>query len=414
MKYIIILGDGMADRPVASLGQRTPLQAARKPRMDQLARQGTTGLVKTIPDHLAPGSDTANMSVMGFDPQRFYTGRSPLEAISMSIDLRPGDVAFRTNLVTLSTEPDYASRTLLDYSADEITSEEAARLIDVLNDHFADDKFHFYAGKSYRHCLIWKQGQTAMHLVPPHDILTRVIGEYLPSGEGSGRLLAMMQESAIFLPAHPVNQDRMRRKLNPANAIWIWGQGTRPTLPVLSESYGLRGSVISAVDLIQGLGICLGLRVVEVPGATGNIHTNFRGKAEYAIREFERGQDYVYLHVEAPDECGHRAEVANKVAAIERIDEDIVAPVWDYLEQRRKATGEDYRILLLPDHPTRFPSEPIRPTRCPLPPTAATGFSGAARRPMTKTAAGNPPFFIKEGHTLFGRFVRGQIDGETG
>ena len=351
MKYIVFLGDGMADLPVEALGHRTPLQVAHKPNMDRIARTGLAGMVKTVPDGLAPGSDTANMSVMGYDPQLYYTGRSPLEAISMSIEMEPGDVAFRTNLVTLTTESDYSQRTMIDYSSDEIGTDEAARLIETVNDHFATDDLRFYPGKSYRHCLIWKNGATAMKLVPPHDILTQAITNYLPSGDGADRLLEMMQKSAEFLPGHPVNKARSKRDLRQANSIWIWGQGTRPALPVLSEQYGIRGSVISAVDLINGLGLCAGLRVVEVPGVTGNIHTNFRGKAEHAIMEFERGQDYVYLHVEAPDESGHRAEVENKVKSIELIDRDIIGPVWDYLEKKK---AENWRGL--------SPARPARPS----------------------------------------------------
>ena len=410
MKYIVFLGDGMADLPVEALGQRTPLQVAHKPNMDKIAHQGLAGLVKTVPDGLAPGSDTANMSVMGFDPQLYYTGRSPLEAVSMSIEMEPGDVAFRTNLVTLTTEDDYSQRTMIDYSADEIGSDEAARLIEVVNDHFATDDLRFYPGKSYRHCLIWKNGATEMKLVPPHDILTRKITDYLPSGEGGERLLQMMQQSAAFLPGHPVNKARTKRDLNQANSIWIWGQGTRPALPILSEQYGIRGSVISAVDLINGLGICAGLRVVEVPGVTGNIHTNFHGKAEHAIMEFERGQDYVYLHVEAPDECGHRAEIENKVKSIELIDRDIVGPVWDYLEKKKQETGEDYRLLVLPDHPT--PLSLRTHTNAPVPFAAysSDGTFKAGTASYDEVSCEASGVFVEVGHTLFGKFIAGKID----
>ncbi len=352
MKYIIFLGDGMADLPVPQLNGQTPLMVADKPHMDRIARSGLAGLVSTVPAGLAPGSDTANMAVMGYDPKVYYTGRSPLEAISMSIDLQPGDIAFRCNLVTLSEADCFSDRVMLDYSSDEIGSDEAARLIEQLNTAFADDEIRFYPGKSYRHCMVWKKGPLESGLVPPHDILTRQIGDYLPTGAGADRLLNMMKESSRFLAEHPVNKARVRRYLKPANTAWIWGQGTLPQLPVLADRYQIKGSVISAVDLVNGLGICAGLHVVDVPGATGNIHTNFEGKAEAAIHEFSRGQDYVYLHVEAPDECGHRAEVENKVKSIELIDQHIVGPVWEYLERQRQETGEDYRLLLLPDHPT--------------------------------------------------------------
>ena len=352
MKYIIFLGDGMADLPVPQLSGRTPLMAASKPHMDRIAQQGLAGLVTTVPAGLAPGSDTANMSVMGYDPKKYYTGRSPLEAISMSIDMQPGDVAFRCNLVTLSDDPDFMKKTMIDYSSDEIGSDEAARLIEVLNQQFADEAIRFYPGKSYRHCMIWKNGPLDLGLVPPHDILTQPIGDYLPVGTQAARITDLMKQSNTLLPDHPVNKARVKRRLKPGNTAWIWGQGTRPELPILADRYQVRGSVISAVDLVNGLGICAGLHVVDVPGATGNIHTNFEGKAQAAIDEFRRGQDYVYLHVEAPDECGHRAEIANKVKSIELIDHFIVGPVWDYLERQRKKTGEDYRVMVLPDHPT--------------------------------------------------------------
>lgn len=406
MKYIIFLGDGMSDLPVPQLGDRTPLMVAVKPNMDRLARQGFAGLVSTVPAGLAPGSDTANMSVMGYDPKRYYTGRSPLEAISMSIEMEAGDVAFRCNLVTLSEAAEYADRIMLDYSADEISSDEAARLIEIVNARFASESIRFYPGKSYRHCMIWKNGPLELGLVPPHDILTRRIGEHLPTGQGAELLLDMMSASAGFLPGHPVNKARSKRQLNQANSIWIWGQGTRPDLPDLSEVYHLKGSVISAVDLVNGLGICAGLRVVDVPGATGNIHTNFQGKAEAAVAEFERGQDYVYLHVEAPDECGHRAEIENKVRSIELIDQKIIGPVWQYLESHRQTVGEDYRILVLPDHPTPLAlrthtSDPV--------PFACFGSDQREHLPAAaydEESCRQTGYYLEEGHELFARFVR--------
>lgn len=362
MKYVVFLGDGMADLPIRELNHRTPLMAANKPNMDRMAAEGLAGIARTVPPGLKPGSDTANMAVMGYDPKRYYTGRSPLEAIGMSINMRKNDVAFRCNLVTLSEDvalhehekplDRFSRRIMMDHSADEIGSDEAARLIESLNDHFSDRDLRFYPGKSYRHCLIWKDAETDMILTPPHDILTQCIRNYLPRGHGSERLLNMMVDSSFFLPDHPVNQARIHRRLNPGNAIWIWGQGTRPNLPDLSSIYQLRGSVISAVDLVRGIGICAGYDIVDVPGATGTFHTNYDGKAEAAIHELSRGQNYIYIHVEAPDECGHRAEINNKVRSIERIDEQIIGPVWDYLEAQRLATGEPYRLLVLPDHPT--------------------------------------------------------------
>ncbi|HBP38604.1 MAG TPA: cofactor-independent phosphoglycerate mutase [Clostridiales bacterium] len=406
MKYIVFLGDGMADRAIPELNNRTPLMAAAKPNMDRLAQSGLAGMVLTVPAELAPGSDTANMSVMGYDPRRYYTGRSPLEAISMSIEMEPGDVAFRCNLVTLSDAAEYDDRMMVDYSADEIGSDEAARLIEAVNQHFADDEIRFYPGKSYRHCLIWKNGPLELGLVPPHDILTRRIGEYLPVGKQAGRLQQMMAESAGFLAGHPVNRTRCKNQLKPANSIWIWGQGTKPDLPDLASLYCLKGSVICAVDLIKGLGICAGLHIVEVPGVTGNIHTNFSGKAEAAIQEFRRGQDYVYLHVEAPDECGHRAEIANKVRSIELIDSKIIGPVWDYLEANRQDTGEDYRILVLPDHPTpvslrTHTGEPV-PFAC----YSSDGRDFLPAQAYDEINCSQTGYFLDEGHQLFARLIR--------
>ncbi|MEA4888487.1 MAG: cofactor-independent phosphoglycerate mutase [Clostridiaceae bacterium] len=411
MKHVIFLGDGMADRPLDSLGNRTPLMAAVKPNMDRIAREGLAGMVRTVPEGLAPGSDTANMSVMGYDPRLYYTGRSPLEAISMAVDMSAGDVAFRCNLVTLSESGPsaaacaYDERIMVDYSSDEIGSDEAARLIETVNRHFADDQLRFYPGKSYRHCLIWKQGPTEMTLTPPHDILTRPIGAYLPSGPGAGRLLDMMKASPDFLADHPVNKARRQRRLNPANAIWIWGQGTKPELPDLSDHYGLQGTVISAVDLVRGLGLCAGLHVVDVPGATGNIHTNFRGKAQAAIDELARGQNYIYIHVEAPDECGHRAEIENKVRSIELIDRQIIEPVWDYLETQRLATGENYRLMVLPDHPT--PLSLRTHTGDPVP-FACYSSDRRDRKPAAaydEHACSQTGCHIEEGYQLLSRFV---------
>jgi len=412
MKYIIFLGDGMADQPVEALGRKTPLMVADKPNMDRMARTGLAGMIRTVPHGLAPGSDTANMSVMGYDPRLYYTGRSPLEAISMSIDMQPGDIAFRCNLVTLSDEPDYADKTMIDYSADEIGSDEAARLIEAVNQQFANDTIRFYPGKSYRHCMIWKGGPLDGLLVPPHDILTRKIRSHLPGGPGSESILAMMTDSAAILQDHPVNQARRKRGLNPANSIWIWGQGSRPQLPPLAERLGLQGSVISAVDLIYGLGICAGLHIVEVPGVTGNIHTNFKGKAAAAIAEFKRGQDYVYLHVEAPDECGHRAEIENKVKAIERIDADIIGPVWSWLEQNRQDTGEDFRMLVMPDHPTPLDLRTHTSDPVPFALYSSDAISSRPAAAYDESSCAATGYFIEQGYSFFERIVRGNLQSD--
>lgn len=337
----------MADYPISQLNNKTPLQYAKKPHIDFLAQNAEVGMVKTIPDGIPPGSDAANLSVMGYNPRVYYTGRSPLEAASMGIDLSDTDVAIRCNLVTLSEDEEYDQKTMIDYSSDEISSEEAKELIYEINRHFKNDSICFYPGISYRHCMVWKNGYTGLKLTPPHDILEKKITNYLPSGENTEILLDMMIKSYDILKDHPVNKARVSRGLRPANSIWLWGEGKKPSIPKFYDKYKLNGSVISAVDLIKGIGILAGFRNVEVEGATGNIDTNFYGKAQAALKELESGQDFVYLHIEAPDECGHRHEIENKVKSIELIDDRIVGPIIEGLEKY-----DDYRILILPDHPT--------------------------------------------------------------
>jgi len=346
MKYIVVLGDGMADYPIAELGNLTPLQYARTPNIDLLARHAEIGLAKTVPAGLPPGSDVANLSVLGYDPTLYYTGRSPFEALSMGIDLEPGDVAFRCNLVTLSPDPEFMDKSMVDYSSDEIPTSESSELIKAIAEHFNSEHLMFYPGISYRHLLVWKEGPQKTNLTPPHDIHGRVIREHLPQGDGAEFLTRLMEASAEILAGHEVNKSRVKRGLNPATHLWFWGQGSKPSLPLFYDKYGLKGSVISAVDLTKGLGICAGLRVVNVPGATGNITTNFYGKGWAALEEIRQGQDFVYLHIEAPDEAGHRGELENKIRAIEEIDEKIVGELIRGLE------GEDFKILLMPDHPT--------------------------------------------------------------
>lgn len=345
MKYIVMLGDGMADYLVEALGGKTPLEVAKKPNIDRLARGGRLGMVKTVPDGLKPGSDVANLSAMGYDPLKCYTGRSPLEAVSIGIQMDDTDVAFRCNLVTLSDDAEYAEKTMVDYSSGEITTAEAAELIRAVDEAFRTDEILFYPGISYRHCMIWHQGPVGLNLTPPHDISDRKITEYLPQNPV---ILDLMKRSYEILKAHPINQDRMARGLNPANSIWLWGEGTRPGVTGFEAAYGVKASVISAVDLIKGIGLCAGMKVIEVEGATGNIDTNFKGKGEAALKTLLDGQDLVYIHVEAPDECGHHGDLEGKIQAIERIDQDIVGPLLKGLEE----AGEDYSILVMPDHPT--------------------------------------------------------------
>ena len=345
MKYIVMLGDGMADYPVEALGGKTPLEAARKPNIDRLARQGELGMAKTVPDGMKPGSDVANLAAMGYNPLECYTGRSPLEAVSIGIQMSDTDVAFRCNLVTLSDEPEYSDRTMVDYSSGEITTEEAAQLIQAVDQAFRTEEILFYPGISYRHCMIWHEGPVGLNLTPPHDISDRKVTEYLPKNPV---ILDLMKRSYEVLKDHPVNQARRARGLNPANSIWLWGEGTRPGVSLFEKTYGVKGSVISAVDLIKGIGICAGMKVIEVEGATGNIDTNFAGKGKAALQTLLDGQDLVYIHVEAPDECGHHGDLEGKVRAIELIDEQIVGPLLAGLQ----AAGEDYSILVMPDHPT--------------------------------------------------------------
>jgi len=356
MKYFILLGDGMADLPISDLSGMTPLQYAKKPNINSLAQNAACGMVQTIPAGMEPGSGPANMSVMGYDPDIYYTGRSPLEALSLGIEMAPTDMVFRCNLVSLSntdaSSVNYENMIMLDYSSGEISTEEAAELINSIENSLSSKDLHFFPGKSYRHCTVWQHGPGGTLLTPPHDISGKIIGEYLPSGDGADRILSLMHASYEILKDHPVNIRRREKGLNTADSIWLWGQGTKPAMADFTKTYGRKGAVISAVDLIFGLGRCAGLEVIEVEGATGRLDTNFAGKAAAAIKGFESGLDYIYLHVEAPDECGHHGDAPGKVLSIEKIDEFIAGPVMKYLEDNLQKTGEDYKILILPDHPT--------------------------------------------------------------
>ena len=348
MKYAVILCDGMADHPVMELNGKTPMMSAKKPNMDYFARFSEVGLVKTIPDGMNPGSDVANLSVMGYDPVEYYTGRSPLEAVSIGIDMLPSDVAFRCNLVTLSDDDPYEKRAMIDYCADDISSEEAAEIIKTVEAHFGNESFAFYSGVSYRHCMIWHNGKTEVgFMTPPHDISGRIIAEYLNQNPEVTPLIHMMRDSYALLKDHPVNKARIARGKRPANAIWLWGQGKKPSLMDFKDKFGYNGAVVSAVDLLKGIGKCAGMFVPDVKGATGYIDTNWSGKVDAALQFLQNDGDFVYIHLEAPDECGHRGEVANKVKSIELIDEKVLSPLVEGLKQ----LGE-YRIMILPDHPT--------------------------------------------------------------
>ena len=348
MKYLVLVPDGAGDEEIAMLGNKTPLQAAKMEQINQLAQKGMVGLVRTIPPGIAPGSDAANLSVMGYDPTIYHTGRSPLEAASMGIELAETDVAFRTNLITLTGSGSYEDLIISDHSSGDITSEEAKILMEYINDAFGTETLQFYPGVSYRHALIVKDGSTSYELTPPHDVLTQKAGEHLPKGEGAEFLTDMMKKSYELLKDHPVNQDRVRRGLNPANSIWIWGQGRKPKLPSFKDKYHITGTAISAVDLIKGIAICAGLDSVDVEGATGTIHTNFKGKADAAIEVFKNGKDFVYLHLEAPDECSHQGDLEGKVRSLEMIDSLVLKPVLEYLY----SSGETFKVLIVPDHRT--------------------------------------------------------------
>ncbi|NLY39926.1 MAG: cofactor-independent phosphoglycerate mutase [Firmicutes bacterium] len=406
MKYIVIVGDGMADYPVEQLGGKTPLEKARKPAMDRLAQNGILGLVRTVPEGMAPGSDTANLSVFGYDPRRYYSGRSPFEAAGMGLPLRPGDVSFRCNLVTLSTEASYAARTMVDYCAGEISSAEAEQLIAAVNEHLSTPEIKFYPGISYRHLAVWAggPGPEAWRLTPPHDITGRAIAPYLPAGEQAAVFRRMMEESAVFLPAHPVNRKRVAAGLNPANSIWLWGEGTAPQLPRFSDKYGLSGSVISAVDLVRGIAVYAGLQPVVVEGATGNWQTNYAGKVAAALKALRQDGDFVYIHLEGPDECSHRHEIENKVKAIELIDAEVLRPLQAALE----AEGEEYSILVLPDHATPLALRTHTGDPVPFVLFRSGGRREQLQRSFDEKNAHETGIFIAEGHRLMDYFLGDQ------
>lgn len=348
MKYAVVLYDGMADYPVPALGGKTPMMCADKPNFDSMGKRGTVGLVRTVPEGMKPGSDVANMSVMGFDPSKYYTGRSPLEAASIGVDLKDTDVTLRCNIVTLSDEENYEDKTMVDYCAGDISTAEAREIIKTVEEHFGNDIYKFYPGVSYRHCLVWSDGTTELgDMTPPHDISGRVVGEYLSNSENAKDLIRMMKESYDLLKNHPVNLKRISEGKRPANSIWLWGEGRKPMLPQFEGLYGMKGAVVSAVDLLKGIAKCAGMAAPEVDGATGYIDTNFEGKARAGVKALEDGCDYVYLHFEAPDECGHRREPENKVKSIEMIDSRVLPILLEELEKY-----DDYKLMILPDHPT--------------------------------------------------------------
>jgi 2,3-bisphosphoglycerate-independent phosphoglycerate mutase len=403
-KYMILCGDGMADYPLAELGGKTPLQAADTPNLDRMAGKGTLGMVRTVPPGFAPGSDVANLSIFGYDPALHYTGRAPLEAASMGVKLNPDDVAFRCNLVTLGLRD--GREFMEDFSAGHISTEEARDILSRVGCSLGTKEFNFFPGVSYRHLLVWRGGERAggLRTTPPHDITGKEVGPHLPIGEGREEVIRLMEEAKKILPCIPANRNRKEAGKKPANAIWLWGQGKTPSLPPMTERFGVRGSVISAVDLMKGIGFYAGLEIIEVPGATGYLDTNYAGKAEYALREIAR-KDLVYVHVEAPDEASHNGNLKDKIRAIEDFDRRIVGPISDGLE-----AYPAYRLLILPDHPT-----PITLKTHSSEPVPFLIFSAAdkekpsrAGQSFDEASASGTGVFLEKGHELMGKFMRGE------
>jgi len=409
MKYIILLGDGMADRPLAQLGNRTCLQAAKTPNLDLLATKGQTGMVHTVPEGFPPGSDVANLSVMGYDPAKYFTGRSPLEAASIGVVLEPDDVAFRCNLVTLRISGGKSPvrgmgrhAIMEDFSAGHITTEEARLLIEEIDSKLGSERLRFYPGVSYRHLMVWKGGKDKIECTPPHDIQDKDIQDYLPRGEGDDTINALMEASTALLLAHPVNKARQANDKRMANSIWLWGQGRRPSMPTFREKYGIEGAMISAVDLTKGIGIYAGFEVINVPGATGWIDTNYVGKAEHALWALKT-RDIVYVHVEAPDEAGHTGDMNNKIKAIEDFDEFVVGNIVHGMKQ-----FDEYRIMVLPDHPT--PIELRTHSNDPVPFVIYDNTKERKGEPVSydeRIADRKDALVFTQGHTLMDHFLKG-------
>jgi 2,3-bisphosphoglycerate-independent phosphoglycerate mutase len=392
-KYLILIGDGMADWPIADIGNRTPLEAADKPNMDFMASNGAMGMVQVVPKEMYPGSDTSNLSILGYDPAVFYTGRSPLEAASMGVKLGPDDVAVRCNIVSLGN--DGADTLMEDFSGGHITTAEADKLLASLQERTAGIGVRFHTGVSYRHLMVWPGGIDTVETTPPHDIHGKRIAEFLPKGAGSELFREVIEASREVFADHPVNRKRLAEGKLPGNSAWLWGQGKAPRIPTFQERFGLSGSVVAAVDLIKGIGIYAGLDVVQVPGATGYTDTNYRGKAEYGLRELER-KDFVLIHVEAPDEAGHNGSVREKIKAIERIDREMLEPILARVREKG-----DLRVLLMPDHPTpvvlrTHSQEPVPFVFYPAPP----GLSAASGGRYTEADARGTGQFLERGTNL--------------
>ncbi len=403
MKYVVVLYDGMADYPVEALGGKTPMQKANKPIFDSLAKRGEVGLVRTIGEGLKPGSEIGNLTVMGYDPRKYFTGRSPLEAISIGVKMADDDISLRCNLVTLSDEENYDDKTMVDYSAGDISSEEAAKIIKTVQQNFGGGEFDFYSGVSYRHCLIFHKGTIDLGtMTPPHDISGRVVGPYISTSPNAQKLTSLMRKSYDLLKDHPVNIERIKQGKRPANSIWLWGEGTKPTLPPFSELYGVKGTVISAVDLLKGIGIAAGMQTPEVEGATGYIDTNFEGKANAAVDALKKDCDFAYIHIEAPDECGHRYEPENKVKAIEYIDSRVLPIVIKGLEE----IGEDYKIMILPDHPTPLSTRTHASDPVPYMIYQKSKEKDSGVESINEESAKKTGNFIDAGYELMNKFIK--------
>ena len=402
MKYIVILGDGMADYPVDYFDGKTILEVADKPTIDYMSRHGELGMCKTVQDGMKPGSDVANLSVLGYDTKQCYTGRSPLEAASIGIDMKDDDVTFRTNLVTLSDEERYEDKMMLDYSAGEITTAESAELIAALAKELDTDKIKFLSGVSYRHLCVWNGGSTNVELTPPHAISDRRIKDYLPKGDGAEKLLEMMKCSEAILKDHPVNKARIEKGLNPATSIWPWGEGTKPSVDNFYGKYGIKGAVISAVDLLKGIAKCAGMLSIDVPGATGNCETNWDGKAQAALDALLNGYDFIYIHMEAPDEMGHQGKADKKKLAVEIIDKKVVTFLKNELERR----GIEYRMLIMPDHPTPIKLKDHVSDPVPYIIYDSTDTDGGSGLDYTESNGRSTGIYVEKGYTLMDKFLQ--------
>ena len=398
MKYVVVLGDGMADEPIGELGGKTPLQAARTPVMDAMAKVSEQGIAYTVPENLPAGSDVANLAMLGYDPQKYYSGRSPLEALSIGVDMKDTDIALRCNIVTLSEDEAYEEKTIIDHSSGEITTEEAKVLIDAVKKELETEEFQYYPGVSYRHLTIWDRGET-VDLTPPHDILGKQIGEYLPK---ETKLREMMEKSFDILDRHPINEKRREMGLNPANSIWFWGAGTRPALDDFEEKTGKKGAMVSAVDLLKGIAVGTHMLNLDVEGATGGLDTNYKGKAMAAVDSLTKdGADVVYIHVEAPDEMGHQGSVENKVKAIEFLDNQVIRVVAEELKKR----GEDFRMLIGPDHPT--PISIRTHSKDPIPFMIYDSTKEMkGQKEYSEEAAKSTGLVLEHGHDLMGRLLQ--------